>query len=390
MKHLDIPKFNQVTTPATPPPNYDALYFKSDDNLYRLDSSGNEVAIGGSTTQLNTSQDNMILTNFRIQMASAGAYGLVQNGWADAYEYQGGIDTLNSVGQVYSQIGTYFTNGGVYLPQYPVPDAFHVLSTSFYNGGYGSTNYQAFQATDPARSLTGPGWDTQWYSDYGGETNQKFNMDLGLPFIITRIHFEAAHDSGTPSPYSVKNFELYGTNDVGAFYNTAYGDLTNLTLLTSGVIAQHVAGDVPDPQYFTFINSTSFQYYVFRFADNYAGYPFMALRRVELDNGGSVTNMTLISNPQVAQTSPTAARIELLLEDVDPIIINTDLMAYVSRDGTNYTQLTLSDVGYFDATKRILVGQANLTGPAGTSMIYKLTTANLKNLRMHGAGLIWE
>lgn len=48
MRHLDIPQFNQVTTPANPPAGYDSLYFKNDNNLYKLTSAGVESLVGDS------------------------------------------------------------------------------------------------------------------------------------------------------------------------------------------------------------------------------------------------------------------------------------------------------------------------------------------------------
>lgn len=48
MKHLDIPQYKQDTTPSNPPVGYDSLYFKSDDNLYKLDSNGVEELIAAT------------------------------------------------------------------------------------------------------------------------------------------------------------------------------------------------------------------------------------------------------------------------------------------------------------------------------------------------------
>ena len=56
--------------------------------------------------------------------------------------------------------------------------------------------------------------------------------------------------------------------------------------------------------------------------------------------------MTLQSNAFTAQTQPTTARIILDEESyAGATTLNTDIKAYASRDGTNFTQVTLADQG---------------------------------------------
>jgi hypothetical protein len=105
-------------------------------------------------------------------------------------------------------------------------------------------------------------------------------------------------------------------------------------------------------------------------------------------------NMTLISLSTTATSTPIKGRIIIFEEDVDFITLNTDLKAYVSRDGgTTYTQLTLIDKGFYSGTtKRILVSEVTdiSAQPAGTSMKWKVTTHNNKDLKLHGISLNWE
>ena len=104
-----------------------------------------------------------------------------------------------------------------------------------------------------------------------------------------------------------------------------------------------------------------------------------------------VYNMTLKSNVQVADSVPTSARIVLFEEDVDSITINTDLKAYISRDnGTTFSQVTLTNEGYYATSKNILCGLVDISGqPSGTNMKYKIETLNEKNLKIHGVGINW-
>jgi hypothetical protein len=103
-------------------------------------------------------------------------------------------------------------------------------------------------------------------------------------------------------------------------------------------------------------------------------------------------NMTLISNATTAEAQPDNARIILYEEDIDSITENTDVKGYVSRDGgSTWTEATLVDEGNYSGTKRILADTVDISGqPAGTSMKFKVETANLKDLKIHGIGVTWD
>ncbi len=112
----------------------------------------------------------------------------------------------------------------------------------------------------------------------------------------------------------------------------------------------------------------------------------------DLSTSGTADNMTLISNSQTAETAPTGANILLMAEDLAAdITLNTDLKAYVSRDGgTNFTQVTLSNAGEFE-NGNLLTGTVDISGqPSGTDMEWKVETLNNKFLNLHGVGLEWR
>jgi len=103
-------------------------------------------------------------------------------------------------------------------------------------------------------------------------------------------------------------------------------------------------------------------------------------------------NMTLVSKSFPAQAEADNARIVLLQEDVDSIILNTDLIASVSRDGgTTFTPVTLENQGEYETGRNLLSASVDISAqPAGTEMIYKLETVNNKDLKIHGTGLSWN
>jgi hypothetical protein len=105
--------------------------------------------------------------------------------------------------------------------------------------------------------------------------------------------------------------------------------------------------------------------------------------------GGS---STIVSSTFTSSSVATSARIVVFQEDVETPTLNTDIIASVSRDGTNFTNATLSDSGYVTGSsgQRILTGQADISGqPSGQSMRWKLALAN-NTVKIHGVALQWS
>ena len=78
-------------------------------------------------------------------------------------------------------------------------------------------------------------------------------------------------------------------------------------------------------------------------------------------------------------------------EDVDAVTLNTDLVGAISRDdGTTWTNVTLVEEAML-ATGRILAGSVDISGqPSDTDMLWRLTGANIKEMKIHGVGLSWS
>jgi hypothetical protein len=106
---------------------------------------------------------------------------------------------------------------------------------------------------------------------------------------------------------------------------------------------------------------------------------------------GAATS-TIVSNSFTSNSVATSARIVVFEENVDTPTLNTDIIASVSRDGTNFTNATLTDSGYVTGSsgQRILTGQADISGqPSGQSMRWKLALAN-NQVKIHGVALQWS
>ena len=97
----------------------------------------------------------------------------------------------------------------------------------------------------------------------------------------------------------------------------------------------------------------------------------------------TVSNMTAISNPVTAQSAPTKSDFVMLMDNEQgTATLNTDIKAYVSRDGgTTFTQGTLVDEGtYATNTKILAFHDLDISSqPTGTSMVYKIETLNQAN-----------
>jgi len=119
------------------------------------------------------------------------------------------------------------------------------------------------------------------------------------------------------------------------------------------------------------------------------GYVLFAASGCNATPGGS---STITSETFASGTVATSARIVVFEENVETPTLNTDIIASVSRDGTNFTTTTLSDSGYVTGSsgQRILTGQADISGqPSGQSMRWKLALAN-NTVKIHGVSLQWS
>jgi hypothetical protein len=105
----------------------------------------------------------------------------------------------------------------------------------------------------------------------------------------------------------------------------------------------------------------------------------------------SSSNMTLISAAYTASSAPIRGSISVSAQFVDSSTVNTDFKAEISRDnGTTYTAITLT-AGAVNDSFTLYFGEADISSqPSGTSVKYRITTLNNKNIRVSGVVVRWS
>jgi len=325
----------------------------------------------------------MLLAFYRSVDSGATQYNLM-DGIIDEYEDESGIDTGNSTNEDYD------STNDLYSPTSSAgSDIIDQSSGSLggpLGGAAGGQEYRVAQSFQLDSNYTIAG------------VSYKLGTNSGSPTGNHTVRIET-DNSGVPSGTLADANASKEITPVANSYNTATFDntfqLSSSTTYWLVILCDNQADNV----YWRVLYDS---------ANPYAN----GMRAYSTDGGSSWTTsgvtshdhvfkiisaptadlMTLISESFTAEVAPDDARIVLFEEDVDNITVNTDIKAYVSRDGgTTYTQVTLSDDGDWQTGKRILCGVADISGqPSGTNIRYKVETLNNKDLKLHGVGLNWN
>ena len=107
-------------------------------------------------------------------------------------------------------------------------------------------------------------------------------------------------------------------------------------------------------------------------------------------------DMTLISDAQTAQSAPTNGDLVITYTDgAGTAVVNTDIKAYISRDGSAYTSaVTLASQGTTGGHTILTANGVDLSGiTSGTSMRWKIETLNQsvsKYTRIQAVSLGWS
>ena len=293
---------------------------------------------------------------------TADGLGNASSGWKCAelefYEVEEG----GSVNAAYDSTGDFYTNLGTLTPDL-MPA---MTSNTTPSGTITSTSLQA--------GVAWKGFDDSLSDD------SYIYMNGGAPWwFVYQFPTAKVAQGYTIYPQGTQYWPL-------AWQFLGSNDGTNWTVLDTRSVATGYTG----LQTFTFNNSTAYTHYKLNITSCSSG-TYCWLMEFEILGRNPTPDMTLVSETATAETQPDEALLVVWEEDVDTISPNQDLTAYVTRDGgTTWTEATLIEEGNLSAG-RILTASADLSAqPDGTSMAWKLVSANTKQLRIHGVGLEWR
>jgi len=382
--------------------------------------------LAGVNNLIQQLQDNVALLSFRLQVALGLSYQKFVGSFVDEYQDESGVDLVNSANEFYSSLGKFYRPTGGSGPTY-------ALQFNHISG-------QRMEATVPGITTA---FTLEYYFNYQGGTGHLLDFNRGaysgFPCITSQFDndnhlyvfladFAAQYGVVITQPLNHVAITYDGANVNFWLNGVLVAGPTSVSWDFTGInnditVGSNVVGDPSCTGIIDEVRISNTCRYTVAFVPSYVEFVpdsyTLALWHFDEGSGdvtadssgngydgvlsgspvwcdglvsGSITgydNMTLISQPQTAKTIPTKARIILLEEDIDSVTLNTDLIVYASRDGVNYTPITLTDEGDFDSTQRILAGEAVFSTASGVAMKYKICTLNNKGLKIHGTGLLW-
>ena len=318
----------------------------------------------------------------RIATLEDDAFNLTEDGFADAYTTEDGVDTGASTNQSYNAPGNFYDN---------------LIFTAAVSGNW----------TFGSDTITSGVYVTSGGNDGGYSSSKTFTGDFTIRFVG-----DGQGNPATLGMFASSESGTFNTGDTGgrgdmdlmtdSFYWDAAGDL-----FYGGVVKDSGADQYANTDTITITRvGSTISFYKngileHEFAETYAGammigvgHPNSTITDFALTwNEGGASDMTLISNTVVAEAVPTEIEVLVLWKDIDAATPNTDFTVEVSRNGgTNYTTITLTDEGEFDSVNNIdiLRGVADVTGqPSAQNIEYRLKTLNTKEQRVYGIALGW-
>ena len=239
-------------------------------------------------------------------------------------------------------------------------------------GAWGSNSFDMVIRAQAA-SVSGGYWEV---TGYNGSTNPGKRGPGNDPNPLnTWVHYAVSRTSGVTSMYRDGVKITDHTNDYGSWTD-------NINWISQGPsIGIGTAGTKKANAYYDEFRVSNVGRYTASFTPN-----------------ASVgATGTAISTANTALSAPTTGDICMLIENASgTATLNTDLKAYVSRNGgTGWDQATLVDKGSWGTNKKIVSANnvAFSNSASGTDMRYKIEWANQsagsKETRVHATSLAW-
>ncbi len=362
------------------------LYVIDEAKLYKYISSWSEFVSAdnldnyATKASLETAQTNIMLNAFRL--ATLGSLTLLNmvDSIVDEFEDESGVDTDNSINEVYNSSNDYYT------PDYASGEETNLITcvnntstTSLgNNGGKEYRQAQKIVLTE-ARAFTSV--EVQFSKKIGspsGDVTCRIETDSSGPSNTLANANATKNLNPTDSAWNKFTFDTSFILPAGTYWITLR--CSNQSTNNYWVIYYSTQGTYASGNAYISTNGGT------TWSDNLYDMTFKLNGYVP-----QKANMTLLSNSFTAENQPDSARIILFEENVDSITLNTDIKAYVSRDdGSSWEEAVLTDEGFIDSTKHILSATLDISEQSeDTDMRWEIKTFNNKDLKIHGVGLSW-
>ena len=345
----------------------------------------------------NTLRANIILNAFRIAVNGSLSVQEMVDGVVDEFEDEAGVDTTTSTDETYDSLGDYYHNPGTPAPTWDPAnkDSSITLSNGNLTCTYSGYDCGAFATAGASSgkyywevSCTATGGPGIGIANSSSPTSQSNLGQNGNNWAVLLADGRKSHTGWTAytSAWGAgdvmmitldmdngkiwwgKNGTWAASGDPAAGTNAAFSGIT-------GTIYPFTLSEPPK------VTTANFGASAFTYTPptGFSGW------------GSDPANMVLVSEIAVAETAPDEAFIVVWQEDVDSVTLNTDLIAAVSRDdGTTWTNVTLVEEANL-STGRILAGSADISAqPSDTDILWRLTVANSKEMKVHGVGISWS
>ena len=307
-----------------------------------------------------------------LQMGMADALNVAQfsgNRFADSFDTLTYVDTGGAT-------NLDATEAGILKPTHPHVqiDTTSLAKIGSLNGGGGLN--AAFDSLTSQTQAAGAGGVVVSAAGYNNTAG--IDWGVGVTKKVSRVRVYGPNDANVMGAAGGTNFKLEGSTN-----NSSYPDL-------AGVIP-FAAGAPVNTDVTTGINKTTgYRYHRVNFEGNAVN--AISLAEVQFFEAGPANNATVASQALAAAAAPGVAKLLARVKEIDAISLNIDIIVSVSRDGgTTYTPFVLTkkftngDISLYESAELDISGQ-----PSGTSMKWKLVSANNKAFELRDVRLFWE
>ncbi|MGB0670028.1 MAG: hypothetical protein ACPGNT_00905 [Rhodospirillales bacterium] len=232
--------------------------------------------------------------------------------------------------------------------------------------------------------------DTVVGKAFDGTTNTAHNYSSGTSSDTTTRWVGKQWSSAK----LITQAKFYGPNNYGAHYNNAFNiyfegsndgsSWTTLDSLTSVGSGSSYVGTL------TYSGSNAYLRHRLRLTSGAtAWYSIAEIEFYEMPDLG-LSDITLVPNAvTLATANPLDMSAYFRIEEVDAITLGTDLNLRMSIDGgTTWANATEVEVGQYGTSDVLIRADADVSGQTGNSLVWELTTANNKEVRVKQVAVV--